>query len=512
MHREKRTLATLAFLVVLAGCNSSGGGNDSNDGDDSDDNTSPPADTSALTPAEVLTATASLNYQTRYNGESNWADPVAVNDRSDPAGQPQRRVIDTSMLGAALSVAPYWLAERGMEDQGLAPLSIFDFIEISGCGTGCIQSPTADNAEITVSQDSVTWDTDAPEPFSAVAEITGLDLTWRGEDFQLDGALGLIEDFDQLHLAFDVIHTGTGTRYRYWMVHKYGLSTTNPQIDLVGFHPQEGAVVTPAESYFAADAGCAQGGFESEEVALLNRQSASDATAELYFGFLGCDIYFLDSTFSQDADGNPVQPNLFAAYRSLGLDFDQPVAEWPGEPDEHYQLGQDQADQFLTPENVEVAKLGSERNGNDWTLYEIALSFDPAQLPAGLVGDDIEAAMVRLYQSGVGADGAVPGIVSAVLKEWTGTPESTDFVGMPAQSDLTATVSGGPDTPWGYFDATGMVKTVFDESRTRLQVVITVMIVGEPDEGDVYQLFCLKAGNECDAGQLPALNVAHVAP
>ncbi|MDQ2077819.1 FG-GAP repeat protein [Marinimicrobium sp. ABcell2] len=516
-----RILIFIPLLFVGCGGSSSGDGGeppptgdqtDIDNGDTANGNGDEEPTSPTDGPASIFNAAEDLAYPERYDGETDWAAPSA-------AGTQHVRLVDSAQLGNAVMVVPYVISNDVLQAQGHAPDDLLAFLDVRDCTTGegrsaqapsqsvsdCVQVSNADNSVIDFGG-QIDWHTSDGTPFDYVIELTSVDLFWRDEVFLLSGAIGLDAAMDNLHIAVDLTHEATETTYRYWVVHNYSLSTEQPQIDAISFHPDLGAILQLGESAYLETSECVGGGFESNGALLLSGNSAEDASAQFYYANVACDVVTFEHVMSRAANDEPVAPRLFAAYASLGMDFGVAVENWARTSG--HQLGGTSDSQLLEPEAVDVALLGTNRDGDHWTQYEIALSYDLSDLPQEVVNGGLLAARWHSHQ--IAGEGHQNNIVRAVMTEWEGEPADSTFVGNDTQGyEVVEIMGGGMEQPWWAFDASEMIATALAQGRTHLQVVITSSYIIEPEQGELAKSFCLETGNNCREPLIPAISLAY---
>ncbi|MCH8532786.1 MAG: hypothetical protein LAT65_18190 [Saccharospirillum sp.] len=517
----KHLLSIALISLTLAACNSSSGGGGSGNNDNVDDTSTNGGSTpGANTPAEIFRFSSQLAFSTSYTGLNDWAQPIASLYDGNAEDQQQRQMIDTAILGNALMAVPYHLTDRLFDHLGTEPADLIDFMEQAACpagpvtlssqsggesfGPACVQVSNGDNAEITFSGNLHWHQSDAD--YDLNYEFQNLAVQWRGEDFVINGAGALYNELSWLLLAMDVHHTATNTTYRYWVRHKFGLSVSQPQIDLVAFHPDLGAMAQLAEGAFNSD-NCTGGGYADKSGVLLNGDQATEAEAAFYYGFTTCDLYQIASGTSKDANGSAVPPELHPAYASLGMDFGPSQLVWRNGTDSHYQLAQDNPGAtLLAPTTATLAKLGTQGDADAYTQYHLALTFNLSNLPAGIsTEDDVIAASLRLNQ----VDGNNPySFIRASLEEWTGTPD-TVFAAQNNPINLSGNNSLVEPQPWLWGDATPWLKQALTESRTELQVIVGIETMLGLNEGDAFSETCLQNGDGCTAPLLPTIEVIY---
>lgn len=512
------------LALALAGCNSSSSSDpdttDNSGSDDTSNNDSNGSGTAGKTPAEVFRFSSALDYVQSYSGADHWAQPVASLYTGNPEDQQQRLMMDTALLGNALMAVPYHITDSLFDHLGTEPANLIDFMDQSACPSGplelsnqsgsetfgpaCVQASKGDNAEITFNG-NLHWD-QADTDYELTYEFQDLAIEWRGEDFTLNGAGALSEELSWLLLAMDVRHNATGTTYRYWVRHRFGLSTSQPQIDLVAFHPDLGAMAQLAEQAFNNNKTCTDGGFTDHSSLLLNNDRAQEAAVEMYYEFVACDVYRIGADNGADADGNAVPPELHPAYASLGIDVGLAQLAWRNSGS-HYQLEQSNpGETLLTPTQVSLAKLGTQGDSDDYNQYHLALTFDLDDLPGSIATEnDVLAASLRLHQLN---EGNPYSFVRASQEEWTGVPEN-EFTPDDPIINLSGTNTLNGSQPWLWGNAADWVKLALNESRTELQVVVGVETMLGFNEGEAFSEVCLNSSSECAESLQPTLEVIY---
>lgn len=518
---NRSLLCVACFSLLLAACGSDNGNGGSDDTGNGTGGNGTGGNGDATTPAQTFLFASDLNYSRSYSGENGWAQPLATPFSGTESDQQQRLVIDSALLGNALLPVPYHITDRLFDHLGTEPADLVDFVDQAVCsagpvtlsGTGssesigpaCVQASNGDNAEINFSG-NLSWQT-PNDDFELTYEFQDLAVQWRGEDFVINGAGALYSDLNWLLLAMDVHHSGTDTTYRYWVRHAYGLSISNPAIDMAAFHPDLGAMAQLAEGAFNSD-NCAGGGYSNKSGMVANFGRVADAEAVFYYEFVGCDTYEIASGTSSDTNGNAVIPELHTAYASLGVDMGLSLAQLRDSESQHHQLTQENPGPVDQPaQQLDVAKLGTVGDSNDWVNYRLALSFDLSDLPAGISTiDDVVAAKLRLYQKGDELP-VEAGIVQASLREWTGTPDNSVF---DLEQPIVNMAGRGivEPQPWWSTDVRALLGTAMDESRTHLQLVVGVSSFLF-SEGDNARDFCLQATAECENPMVPTIDLVY---
>gem|GEM_PF-5153956 len=490
------------------GDNGNGNGNGHND--------EPPTDSEASGPEDAYDASDYLNYTEHYDGEADWA--VIDGNTQDPV-----QVADATQLGNALMVLPYFVAVEVLQEEAGVPEDLLEFMDLRECGSdeekhlgapadsaaGCLRARSADNAEIDY-QGGVNWHQDE-EVFDQMVDLQGFELDWRGETFTLDGAVGFQEDPSAIYMAFDVTHHETQESYRYWIRHSYGLSITSPQINSIVFHPQQGAVAVMAETAFAREGSCEGGGFENEVGVMLDGAADTGPNTSIQFENWACDVFGFGMVSSTDSEGAQVRQAIHPAFASLGMDFGVEVTPWTTETT--HQLGMTAEDNYLEPELVAVAEMGYEREGDDWTRYEIAMTYDMSDLPSELLNNGLLTAYLSAYSPSVTDD---PNITmnQAAMGDWGAEPSGSDYLG----EDLTSAsgqtgLAGNGGLPWWAIDTTEMLELAIDEGRSHLNIVLQIdstgVILGPPDEGEHIVTLCASQAGECEEYELPTIHLAY---
>ena len=516
-----------AGSLALAGCNPSSSDNGDGDGN-GDGNGAPPGNGSgeveASIPAEsdLFFRAAELNYNTLYSGSDDWAVPtnLASAEAGSAEDQEQRIVADTSLLANALMMVPFYFDQALIREYDLDEDDFYQVYGLSTCadndgtisldsGTGtvdnyCLSAERGDGADLVV-DGTFSYESDPGSDYTRQAVFDGLTIEWRGENFTASGKIAdAVNEFTEgpVSAAMDVDHVG-GDAFRFWAGHVYVLSREQPQINMIGFHPDLGGLAQLAEGMYADADNCADGAFDADAGSTLNGPDDASYT----MAFAHCNLYGFATGQSRDSGNNEPVPEYYAAYLSLGMDFGPSVSELTAAENEQFKMAMDQSDS-LTVTQPETARLGESFDANgDGQYYELALTIDLSEIDSIAV-DDVKAALIRVYQVDATEDSAT-GILRARRVDYDGDPSAAEFIGDDTNDLESAAVS--LDSDWLTIDATEMLKDARAAGDSKLQLVVTANYgFGDPDEGDRYREFCLSEGSSCESHQLPAASVGYV--
>lgn len=325
MHKQSYTsLAAFSAILLLAACNDSAGngGGSTGSGD---------VTTTGFAKAEAL------NYTTTYDGETDWAAPDEESELTTLANsafllwnlqQVQRGIDDLVGIKTLAPIDDAFDEEQLPWDSGFngakcAPqagtYSITSGSVTTASGTAELVDFCYVDADLTDHSDfvvngSISWsnaELDSSTGYLGYfVEFSDLAVTWRGENWMLNGASETFTDSTERAFSLDATRVDTGEVFRIQRVIRIEADT---QFSERIFHPADGKLTlrSTQQDIFALTDGWADfGGVCDSDAYLSAEPNQAEFTVQVAQKGTNptCQQYNLDGTY---ASGDPIQGGTF---------------------------------------------------------------------------------------------------------------------------------------------------------------------------------------------------------